>query len=252
MKKINKILIANRGEIAVRIIKACRELGIISAVPYSEIDQNSLHVRAADEAYLIGASPASESYLNIDKIINLAVSINADAIHPGYGFLSENPEFIRRVEESGIIFIGPSSESVKLMGEKTAARKLMQKNKVPIVPGTTEPVKSLQEAKVTAEKIGYPIMLKASAGGGGKGMRKIEGPSEFDSAYERAQNESFKAFGSKDIYMEKFIENPKHIEVQIFGDHHGNYVIYSKENVRYREDIRRLLKKLRHRLWITI
>lgn len=219
-----KILIANRGEIAVRIAKACRELNITSAVIYSEADKNSLHVRVADEAYLIGPAQASESYLNISKIIDIAKKIKADAIHPGYGFLSENAKFIKAVRDSGIEFIGPSASSVDLMGEKTAARKLMSQNNVPIVPGTIEPIADIEKAKQIASEIGYPIMLKASAGGGGKGMRKVNSEEEFSEALERAQNESSKAFGSADVYMEKFVENPKHIEVQIIGDKHGNYV----------------------------
>lgn len=219
-----KILIANRGEIAVRIAKACRELNITSAAIYSDADKNALHVRVADEAHNIGDAPASESYLNIPKLIKLAKDINADAIHPGYGFLSENSKFIKAVREMGIVFIGPSSESVELMGEKTAARKLMQQNNVPIVPGTTEPIGNFDEALKIADKIGYPIMLKAAAGGGGKGMRKVGEEKEFKAAFERAQNESQKAFGSSDVYMEKFVENPKHIEVQIIGDNFGNYV----------------------------
>jgi acetyl-CoA carboxylase biotin carboxylase subunit len=220
---IKKILIANRGEIAHRIIKACRELDIISAAIYSEADKLALHVRRADEAYLIGPSPASESYLNKEKIIKLAKEIGADAIHPGYGFLSENAEFILMVEESGIIFIGPSSESVKMMGEKTSARRLMKTNNVPIVPGTTNPIKSVDEGKKIAAEIGYSVMLKAAAGGGGKGMRKISNDEEFESAYNRAKNESLKAFGNDDVYLEKFIEHPKHIEVQILADKFGNY-----------------------------
>ncbi len=219
-----KILIANRGEIAVRIAKACRELNITSAVLYSDADQNSLHVRVADEAHYIGSAPASESYLNIPKVIELAKNIKADAIHPGYGFLSENAKFIKAVRDADITFIGPSAESVDLMGEKTAARKLMSKNNVPIVPGTTEPITNIKEARKLASEIGYPIMLKASAGGGGKGMRKVNTESEFDESFERAKNESLKAFGSPDVYMEKFIENPKHIEVQIIADKKGNYV----------------------------
>jgi acetyl-CoA carboxylase biotin carboxylase subunit len=219
-----KILIANRGEIAVRIAKACRELDITSAVIYSEADKNSLHVRVADEAYLIGPAQASESYLNIPKIVDVAKKIKADAIHPGYGFLSENAKFIKAVRDSGIEFIGPSASSVDLMGEKTAARKLMSKNNVPIVPGTIEPITDIEKAKQIASEIGYPIMLKASAGGGGKGMRKVNSEKDFSEAFERAQNESIKAFGSADVYMEKFVENPKHIEVQIIGDKHGNYV----------------------------
>lgn len=219
-----KILIANRGEIAVRIAKACRELDITSAVIYSEADKNSLHVRVADEAYLIGPAQASESYLNIPKIVDIAKKIKADAIHPGYGFLSENAKFIKAVRDSGIEFIGPSASSVDLMGEKTAARKLMSQNNVPIVPGTIEPITDIEKAKQIASEIGYPIMLKASAGGGGKGMRKVNSEKDFSEAFERAQNESIKAFGSADVYMEKFVENPKHIEVQIIGDKHGNYV----------------------------
>ncbi|MDZ7763294.1 MAG: acetyl-CoA carboxylase biotin carboxylase subunit [Melioribacteraceae bacterium] len=219
-----KILIANRGEIAVRIAKACRELNITSAAVYSDADKNSLHVRVADEAYNIGEAPASQSYLNIPKIIKLAKKINADAIHPGYGFLSENSKFIKSVREAGIVFIGPSSESVELMGEKTAARKLMQQNNVPIVPGTIEPIDRIEDALKVADEIGYPIMLKAASGGGGKGMRKVNEQSEFKAAFERAQNESQKAFDSSNVYMEKFVENPKHIEVQIIGDKFGNYV----------------------------
>lgn len=218
-----KILIANRGEIAVRIAKACRELNITSAVLYSDADQDSLHVRIADEAYHIGPAPASESYLSIPKVVDLAKKISAEAIHPGYGFLSENSKFIKAVRDAGIVFIGPSSDSVELMGEKTAARRLMEKNKVPIVPGTTEPISDINAAKKIADEIGYPIMLKAAAGGGGKGMRKVSSPDDFQSSFERAQNESIKAFGSPDVYMEKFIEKPKHIEVQIIGDKHGNY-----------------------------
>jgi acetyl-CoA carboxylase biotin carboxylase subunit len=220
---IKKILIANRGEIANRIIKACRELEITSVAIYSEADKNALHGRMADEAYFIGASAANESYLNKEKIIYLAKEIKADAIHPGYGFLSENSDFIKLVEESGIIFIGPSSESVKLMGEKTSARRLMKEHNVPFVPGTTEPIESIEEGKRIASEIGYPVMLKAAAGGGGKGMRKIFNDEEFESAYHRAKNEALKAFGSDNVYLEKFIEHPKHIEVQIIADKHGNY-----------------------------
>jgi len=219
-----RILIANRGEIAVRIVKACKEMGITSIVIYSDVDKNSLHVRVADEAYYIGHSKASDSYLNMDKIITLAINVKADAIHPGYGFFSENSEFIRKVNASGIKFIGPSADSVTLMGNKTSARSLMKKNGVPIVPGTTEHIKSIIDAKVIAKEIGLPIMIKASAGGGGKGMRKIEKIEDLESGIERAKNESQKAFGNSDVYIEKFIENPKHIEVQILADEFGNYI----------------------------
>ncbi len=217
-----KILIANRGEIAVRIIKACKELGVTSSVVYSRADETALFVKLADEAYFIGEAPASESYLNIDKIISLAKKIGAEAIHPGYGFLSENAEFISRVEASGIKFIGPSAETVELMGEKTAARRKMQSSEVPIVPGSTEPLKNYTEALAFAEEIGYPVILKAASGGGGKGMRKVESAEQMKSSFERAANEAVKAFGDSSIYIEKFVENPKHIEVQIIADSYGN------------------------------
>ena len=220
----NKILIANRGEIAVRVIRTCRELGIKSAAIYSDADKTSVHTRLADESCYIGAAPASESYLNKEKIIKLAKEIGADAIHPGYGFFSENSAFIKSLEQNNITFIGPSSKSVALMGSKTEARKLMEKNNVPIVPGTTKAIASIEEGKKVAEKIGYPILLKAASGGGGKGMRKITSEKEFDSAFEATKREAAKAFANDEIYIEKYIENPRHIEVQIFGDKHGNYV----------------------------
>ena len=226
MKKrlFKKILIANRGEIAVRIIRACKELGITSAAIYSDADQVSLHTMLADESYYIGSSPPSESYLNKEKIIQLAIKIKADAIHPGYGFFSENSGFVKAVEDAGLVFIGPSSKSVKMMGSKTDARELMKKNKVPIVPGTTEPIKNLNEGIKVANKIGYPVLLKAVGGGGGKGMRKISSESEFSSSFEAVKREAMKAFANDEIYIEKYIENPRHIEVQVFGDKFGNYV----------------------------
>ena len=221
---IKKILIANRGEIAVRIAKACHEMNIISVAVYSEADKYSLHVRVADEAYYIGNSAASESYLDGDKIITLAKNIGADAIHPGYGFLSENANFIKKCENSGIIFIGPSSKSVEMMGNKTTARTIMKRNKVPIVPGSTEAIKSYDDAKNICLEIGLPVMLKAASGGGGKGMRRIDKIEELKDAIDRAQNEAKKAFGDDSVYIEKFVENPKHIEVQILADKHGNYL----------------------------
>jgi acetyl-CoA carboxylase biotin carboxylase subunit len=219
-----KILIANRGEIAVRVIRTCRDLGIKSASIFSDADIASLHTRLADESYHIGSSAASDSYLNKEKIINLAKEIGADAIHPGYGFFSENAEFIGDLEKNKITFIGPSSKSVSLMGSKTEARKLMAKHGVPIVPGTTSPIKSLEEGISAAKEIGYPVLLKAAAGGGGKGMRKISSDDEFQSAFEATKREALKSFVNDDIYIEKFIENPRHIEVQVFGDKQGNYV----------------------------
>ena len=218
-----KILVANRGEIAVRIIRACRELGITSAAIYSDVDKTALHTKLADESYHIGNPEASESYLNQSKIIKLAQDIGADAIHPGYGFFAENAEFIAAVEKTDITFIGPASKSVAMMGSKTAARKLMSEHNVPIVPGTTQPIISVEEGIKEAKKIGYPILLKASAGGGGKGMRNVSSEEEFQSAFEETQRVALKAFGSDDVYIEKFIENPKHIEVQVIADKHGNY-----------------------------
>lgn len=220
---IKKILIANRGEIAVRIIKACKELGIRSAAVYSDADKTSLHTRLADESYNIGLAPADESYLNQDKIINLALNIGAEAIHPGYGFFSENALFIKAVEESGLIFIGPSSKSVSLMGSKTSARKLMKQHNVPVVPGSVEPIIKIEDGLKTADEIGYPILLKASAGGGGKGMRRVNSKDEFQSAMEGTKREALKAFANDEVYIEKFIEKPKHIEVQIIADKLGNY-----------------------------
>jgi acetyl-CoA carboxylase, biotin carboxylase subunit len=221
---IKKLLIANRGEIAVRIAKACREMKIISVAVYSDADKSSLHVRVVDEAYHIGPSIASESYLDGDKIIALAKKISADAIHPGYGFLSENSEFIKKCEEANIIFIGPSSQSVEMMGNKTTARTIMKQNNVPIVPGTIEGINSYEDAEKISHEIGLPVMLKASAGGGGKGMRKINKIAELKQAIDSAKNEAKKAFGNDTVYIEKFIENPKHIEVQILADKHGNYI----------------------------
>lgn len=221
---IKKILIANRGEIAVRVIKACKELGILSVAVYSDADKNSLHVRIADEAYHIGPASALESYLDSSKIINLAKSINADAIHPGYGFLSENYQFIKDVSENGIIFIGPDAETVKLMGEKTEARRIMKNSAVPIVPGTIDPITDISEAKKIAEDIGYPIMLKASGGGGGKGMRKVDTAEEFESSFNSTLAEAKKAFNNPDVYIEKFIDDPKHIEVQILSDTFDNHL----------------------------
>lgn len=224
MKKIKSVLIANRGEIAVRIIKACRELDILSVAVYSKADRNSIHVRLADRAYFIGDSPATESYLNYQRIIQLSKEISVDAVHPGYGFLSENSAFIKAVIDAGIIFIGPHFSSVEMMGSKTAARKLMSENNVPIVPGTVEPIQDLNEAIKLSEEIGYPVMIKASAGGGGKGMRKVNSKEELLDALEKSKSEALKSFGDNAVYIEKYIENPKHIEVQILGDMFGNYI----------------------------
>jgi acetyl-CoA carboxylase biotin carboxylase subunit len=222
--RIKKILIANRGEIAVRVIKTCREMGINSVAVYSDIDKDAMHVRMADEAHCIGPAPARESYLNQKKIIEVAKKTKADAIHPGYGFLSENPKFVELLEENGIIFIGPNSKSIRLLGDKTAARTLAKSINVPIVPGTTESIKTYDEAVETARYINYPILLKAAGGGGGKGMRIVYSEAELASALKGSQSEALSAFGDDRIYIEKYIENPRHIEVQILADSHGNII----------------------------
>lgn len=219
-----KILIANRGEIAVRIIRACRELGIKAVAIYSEADVESLHVRAADEAVCVGPAASNQSYLNIDAIIAAAVSVKAEAIHPGYGFLAENADFARAVTAAGLTFIGPSAEAMEMMGSKTSARRVAVESGVPIVPGTVESLASFAEARQTAEEFGYPVMLKAAAGGGGKGMRLVPNEEELRSAFETAQAEAAAAFGDSALYLEKAVERPRHIEIQIFADSHGNVV----------------------------
>lgn len=221
---IKKILIANRSEIACRIIKACKELGIVSVAVYSDIDVNSLHVKLADESYCIGGSTAKESYLDMDKIINAAKSCGANAIHPGYGFLSENPVFNEKVRNSGLIFIGPNPESMRLLGSKTASRELMQLHNVPVVPGLKSNSQNINEYIEFAEKIQYPVLIKAAAGGGGKGMRVVKSVNELEEAIASAQRESLSAFGSDEIFMEKYIEKPRHIEFQVVGDSFGNYI----------------------------
>ena len=219
-----KILIANRGEIAVRVIRACHEMGIAAVAVYSDVDRASLHVRKADEAYAIGAPAASESYLNIQKILDVAKRSGADAIHPGYGFLSENAKFARACAEAGVKFIGPTAAAMDAMGSKTRARQAMEKAGVPFVPGTSRGLDSLEQAEEVAARIGYPIMLKAAAGGGGKGMRLVHGPAELKSALEGARSEAERAFGDGEVYIEKAIINPRHIEMQVLADEHGNTV----------------------------
>jgi acetyl-CoA carboxylase biotin carboxylase subunit len=219
-----KILIANRGEIACRVIRACRDMNIKSVAVYSEADREALHVRMADEAYFIGPAPSNESYLRFEKIIAAAKQSGAEAIHPGYGFLSENAAFVREVTNEGITFIGPSPEAMDAMGGKISARKIAIEADVPVVPGTTEPLQSFEDARATAEKFGYPVMLKASAGGGGKGMRFVSDTDELKIALETAQSEALAAFGDAAVYLEKAIVRPRHIEIQIFSDKHGNHV----------------------------
>lgn len=218
-----KILIANRGEIAVRIIRACKELGIKSVAIYSDIDSKSLHTRLADEAIPLKGNTAIETYLNFEKIIDAAKKTKCDAIHPGYGFLSENPDFIKFLNDSGLKFIGPSEKSVRLMGNKVAARELMIKNNVHVVPGSIEPISNQNVLIEFAEAIGFPILIKAAAGGGGKGMRVANSKDELIKNFELAQSEAEKSFKDKSVFIEKFIPNPKHIEVQIIADESGNY-----------------------------
>ena len=220
----HKILIANRGEIAVRIIRACREMGIRTVAVFSEADRKSLHVLMADEAYPIGPAPAVESYLRIDKIIDAARKSGAQAIHPGYGFLAENPALARACDEAGIAFIGPSAASMELMGSKTRARQLMQAAGVPVVPGTSSGIANAEEARRLADCFGYPVMIKAAAGGGGKGMRLVGSAEEMASAYRDARSEAENAFNDSEVYLEKYIQNPRHIEIQILGDRHGNMI----------------------------
>jgi acetyl-CoA carboxylase, biotin carboxylase subunit len=219
-----KILIANRGEIACRVIRACREMRIATVAVYSDADRDALNVRMADEAYHIGPAPSAESYLRGEKLIEVAKRSGAEAIHPGYGFLSENAEFVREVTNAGLVFIGPPPEAMEAMGGKISARKIAIAAGVPVVPGTTEPLTSYDDAKETAGSFRYPVMLKASAGGGGKGMRLVEDESQLKSALATAQSEASASFGDDAVYIEKAIVRPRHIEIQVFSDTHGNHV----------------------------
>lgn len=221
---IGKILIANRGEIAIRIMRSCREMNIRTVAVFSEADRTSKHVFYADEAYCIGGAASSESYLNIDRILETARQCGADAIHPGYGFLSENAEFARRCQEAGIIFIGPRPETIKTMGDKISARQKMIDAGVPVVPGTRENLESVEDAREVCRKVGFPVMIKASQGGGGKGMRLIRSESEVEEAYLAAKSEALSSFGDDTVYVERFVEEPHHIEFQILGDTYGNVI----------------------------
>jgi acetyl-CoA/propionyl-CoA carboxylase, biotin carboxylase, biotin carboxyl carrier protein len=221
----SKVLIANRGEIAVRVIRACEELGVASVAVYSELDRDALHVARAGEAYLIGPGPAAESYLVIEKILDVAKQSGAEAIHPGYGFLAENAAFAAACEKAGIVFIGPPASAIEAMGSKTAARELMQKAGVPIVPGTTEPVADVAAArKVIADTIGYPVAVKAAGGGGGKGFRVALTDDELESAFEGASREGEKFFSDPTVYLERYLPDPRHVEVQVLADTHGNVI----------------------------
>ncbi len=218
------VLIANRGEIALRIIRACRELGVRSVAVYSDADTDAPHVRAADVAVNIGPAPSAQSYLLGDRIIEAAIATGAQAIHPGYGFLSEREWFARAVRDAGLVFIGPPAEAIAAMGSKTAARTLAVANDVPVVPGTTESIADADHAREIADQFGYPVLLKAAAGGGGKGMRVVRSPGEIAGAFEAARREAKSSFGDDAIYLEKYIEGPRHVEIQVLADAHGNIV----------------------------
>jgi acetyl-CoA carboxylase, biotin carboxylase subunit len=219
-----KLLIANRGEIAVRVIRCCREMGISPIAVYSEADEHALHVRMADAAYPIGPAPASESYLNIERILDAARRSGAEAIHPGYGFLSENPTFAQACQDAGLVWVGPPPKAMRDLGLKTEARKLMQAAGVPVVPGTVEPLQSTEEVRRIADELGFPVALKAVAGGGGKGLRIVRQPAELEAAFRQATSEAGAAFGDASVYVEKAIERPRHVEIQILADQHGECV----------------------------
>jgi len=223
-RTFHKILIANRGEIAVRILRGVRDLGMRGAVVYSDADRTGLPVLLADEAYRIGPAPSQQSYLKMDDIVDLAVEIGADAVHPGYGFLAENATFAQRVRDAGVVFIGPPPKAMAAMGSKIESRRLMREAGVPIVPGGEDPLDSVGEAEEFAASVGYPVMLKASAGGGGKGMRLVERVEDLESAYRAARSEARSSFGDDSVYIEKFIEAPRHIEIQILADEHGRVI----------------------------
>ena len=220
----DKVLVANRGEIAIRVFRTLRELGIGSVAVYSEADRGALHVAYADESFLIGPPPAAESYLAVERLVETAQRAGAQAVHPGYGFLAENAAFARAVEDAGLVWIGPPPAAIELMGSKTAARTAMQKAGVPIIPGTTEPVETVEALLALGEEIGYPLLIKAAAGGGGKGMEVVEGPDQAERAFETARRQGESYFASPDVYVEKLIVDPRHVEVQVLADAHGNVI----------------------------
>src|SRR3954447_24109507 len=224
MGVFSKVLVANRGEIAIRVFRTLRELGIGTVAVYSEADRGSLHVAAADEAYLIGPGPATESYLNQERLLETAARAGAGAIHPGYGFLAENADFARSCQASGLVWIGPPPEAIEVMGSKTAAREMMRGAGVPIVPGTTAPVQSAEDVRLLGDELGWPIAIKASAGGGGKGLKVVAGPDEAERAYESARREGEAYFSDATVYVERYLEDPRHVEVQVLADSQGNVI----------------------------
>ena len=238
-----KILIANRGEIAVRIIRACREMGIIPVAIFSEVDRCALHVRLAEEAYFIGPPEPSASYLNIEKIVQVAKDCQAEAIHPGYGFLAENHDFAKEVKRQGLVFIGPSAQSMEMMGKKTRARQMMTEAGVPCIPGTLHPIQNEAELYQEVQKIGYPLLLKADAGGGGKGLRLVTTKNELLSAYRLACSEAKASFGDPAVYLEKYIDNPHHIEIQILADHHGQTIYLGERECSIQRRFQKVLEE---------
>ena len=238
-----KILIANRGEIALRIIRTCKEMGIKTVAVYSTADRDSLHVKFADEAVCIGNPPSAKSYLNIPALISVAEITNADAIHPGYGFLSENAKFARICTEHGIKFIGPTAEQIVMMGDKATARKTMTEHGVPVTPGTQGLLDTMEQGKAEAKRIGYPVMLKATAGGGGKGMRIIRNEDEFEHLWNAARQEAAASFANDAVYLEKYIEEPHHIEIQIAGDQYGNVCHLSERDCSIQRRHQKLLEE---------
>lgn len=240
---IKKVLIANRGEIAVRIIRACREMGIETVAVYSEADKEALHTQLADEAYCIGATESADSYLNMERIISATVISGADAIHPGFGFLSENSKFAELCHKCSIIFIGPSAEVIAKLGDKSQARNTMAEAGVPVIPGSDQAIYDVSEAMTTAEKIGYPVIIKAALGGGGKGMRVANKPEELESAFNTAQKEAKAAFGDGTMYMERFVKRPKHIEFQILADKYGNVVHLGERDCSIQKNHQKLIEE---------
>lgn len=222
IRPIKKLLVANRGEIAIRVMRTCREMGIKTVAVYSDADRNALHVRYADEAFRLGPPPSRESYLLADKIVEICLANQVDAVHPGYGFLSERPEFARKLEAAGILFTGPSAESMELMGSKIASKQAVEKFGVPLVPGLKEAITDAAAAAKVAEEIGFPVLIKASAGGGGKGMRIVNDANEFEQQMRLAQSEALSAFGDDSVFIEKYVAAPRHIEIQLMADMHGN------------------------------
>ncbi len=241
--RMKKVLIANRGEIAVRIIRACRNMGIYSVAIYSKEDENSLHTRLADQRVCIGEGPAKDSYLNMDRIITAALNVDADAIHPGFGFLSENSAFARRCRENDLVFIGPDPDVIDRMGNKSQARQTMMDAGVPVVPGTREPVYEADTGRKLADQIGYPVMIKASSGGGGKGMRVAFSEDDFEFQFNLAQRESANAFGDDTMYLERFIENPRHVEIQIMADSHGKVVALGERDCSVQRNHQKLIEE---------